>query len=187
MATRPAVHDDWTVDRWHALPNDGNRYELIDGVLYVTPSPAVPHQWALSLLFQILSTYARQVGLGVMWSPADIQYSERTVVQPDIFAFVHPPATPVRNWADVHPLVLVVEALSRSTRRRDRTIKRDLYQAQRIDEYWIVDTDARNIERWRPDAVDAEIAREWLIWHPVSAHDPLRIDVSDFFRRVLGG
>lgn len=182
MATRPAARDDWTIARLHDLPGDGNRYEIVDGVLYVTPSPGVAHQWALSLLFQMLSPYARSVGLDIMWSPADIQYSERTVVQPDIFAFVHRPGMSGRSWADVHPLVLVVEALSRSTRRRDRTIKRELYQSQRIDEYWIVDADRRTIERWRPDAADAEVAHDWLDWQPVAAHDPLRIDVGAYFR-----
>lgn len=177
--------DDWTVTRLHALPDDGNRYEIIDGVLYVTPSPGLLHQWALGVLYQTLLPYTGSVGIELLWSPADIQFSERTVVQPDLFAFERVPGKPVQDWRDVHPLVLVVEALSRSTRRRDRTTKRALYQAERIDEYWIVDTEARSIERWRPDASAAEMVSGWLDWQPKAAHDPLRIDVAAYFRRVL--
>lgn len=187
MATRPAARDNWTIDRLHALPDDGNRYEIIDGVLYVTPSPGPLHQFVLRDLYDLLRPYASRVGLEILWSPADIRYSERTLVQPDIFAFAHRPGMPVRQWADVHPLVLVVEVSSRSTRQRDRTIKRALYQSQRIDEYWIVDADTRSIERWRPDAVDAEVAHDWLDWQPVVAHAPLRLDVGAYFQRVIDG
>lgn len=183
----PSVsQSDWTVARLHALPDDGNRYEIIDGVLYVTPSPRFVHQAALFELALVLTPYARGCGLDVMCLAADIRYSDRTLVQPDLFVFPRIPGKPVREWADVQPLQLVVEALSPSTRHRDRTVKRDLYVAEGVPEYWIVDADARVVERSRPDSTVAEINSISLAWQPSAAHAPLHLDLIEYFRAVHG-
>lgn len=179
MATRSAARD-WTVARLHALPDDGNRYEIIDGVLYVTPAPAAPHQWVLGNLYGVLRPYAHAVGLSVLFAPADIEYSGRTLVQPDLFAFANPSGEAPRTWADVQPLVLALEALSPSTRRRDRTVKRDLYLREGVPEYWVVDPFARVIERYTRDGVERFDTR--MTWHPVAAHPPLNLDVAAVFR-----
>jgi Uma2 family endonuclease len=184
MAIPILSHDDWTVAQLHALPDDGNRYEIIDGVLYVTPSPAAPHQWVLMHLFNEIAPYARAIGVTVLWSPADIQYSERTVVQPDLFAFRNPTHTAPRTWADVQPLLLAVEAISPSSRRRDRGVKRRLFQAQRVPEYWVLDASRRTIERWRPDATAAEVLTTGLSWQPLPTHEPVLLDLVAFFTRV---
>ena len=187
MATRSAKHDDWTVAKLHALPDDGNRYEIIDGALYVTPSPGTPHQRAISRLIGHIWPYAMTVGLEPMTSPADIQYSERTVVQPDLFVFFNPEHARARDWLEITSgLMLAVEVLSRRTAHRDRTIKRRLYQTQRVTEYWIVDATARVIERWRPDSPEADVLRTTLDWHPVPAYAPLHIDLVECFRAICG-
>jgi Uma2 family endonuclease len=182
----PSVSDnDWTVEKLHALPDDGNRYEIIDGALFVTPAPRLIHQWALKVLYDLLSPYASAHALGVLNLDADIEYSPRTLVQPDLFVFPRVPGRPIREWAEVQPLQLVVEALSPSTRRRDRTVKRALYQAQGIPEYWIVDLDARAIERWRQDSSVADVCTATLVWQPLPAEAPLLIDVAAYFQQVL--
>ncbi len=186
MGMSSASQTDWTVDRLHDLPDDGNRYEIIDGVLYVTPSPRFLHQAALRDLSELLRPYAKARELDVMCLTADIRYSNRTLVQPDLFVYPRAPRKPIREWADVQPLQLVVEALSPSTRRRDRTVKRGLYQAQGVPEYWIVDIDARVIERWRPDSTVAEIFTTTVAWQPVAGHEPLHIDLTEYFRIVHG-
>jgi Uma2 family endonuclease len=84
------------------------------------------------------------------------------------------------------PLLLAVEVLSPSTGRADRQAKRRLYQRQRVPEYWIVDVDARLIERWRPADERPEILTERLAWHPDAAHPPLEIDVPAYFADVCG-
>lgn len=178
-------HDDWTVEKLHALPDDGNRYEIIDGVLYVTPAARYVHQAVLRQLSEVLRPYARSLSLDVMCLAADIQYSHRTLVQPDLFVYPVVPGKPIRGWADVQPLQLVVEVLSRSTQRRDRTVKRALYQAQTIPEYWIVDVETRSVERWRPDATEVELDTDVLCWHPQAMHEPLCIELAAFFRQVL--
>ena len=176
---------DWTVAKLHALPDDGNRYEIIDGVLYVTPAPRAVHQSAISWLIDPIWPYARAHGLVPMTSPADIRFSDRSVVQPDLFVFPKPAASRLQEWSDITSLVLAIEVLSPRTARRDRIVKRRLYQAQRIPDYWIVDPDARVIERWQPDSTRADVCATTLSWQPVADHTPLRIDVVEYFRRVL--
>ena len=79
-----------------------------------------------------------------------------------------------------------MEILSPSTSRADRQAKRRLYQRQRVPEYWIVDVDARLIERWRPEDERPEILTEQIVWQPDAAHAPLEIDVPAYFAEVCG-
>jgi Uma2 family endonuclease len=185
MAQRASSAHDWTVARLHALPEDGNRYEIIDGVLYVTPAPRYLHQWALGVLHELLIPYVRTIGLEVMHLDADIEYSPNTLVQPDLFVYPRTPGKRITEWADVQPLQLVVEALSPATRRRDRTVKRVLYQRQGVPEYWIIDLDARAIERWRPDSTEAESLVTTLAWQPQPEIAPFTLDIAAYFQRVL--
>jgi Uma2 family endonuclease len=185
MASRSAEFGEWTVAQLHALPDDGNKYEIIDGVLYVTPSPRFLHERAVAELAWILRPYATPLGFAIMPRDGDVKYSERTLVQPDAFVYISTAERKVRDWADVHPLQLVIEVLSRSTKRRDRTVKRDLYQGQRIPQYWIVDLDLRVIEVWTPDAVTAERHTEQLRWQPVATEPPLLIDLVAYFSDLL--
>ncbi len=185
MASRSIESHDWTVARLHALPDDGNKYEIIDGVLHVTPSARFLHHRAIYELALLLEPYLRTCGLAIMPRDGDVRYSERTVVQPDAFVYISHDERKVRDWADVHPLQVVVEVLSPSTKQRDRTVKRELYQRQRIPEYWIVDLELRAFERWTPDAVMAEQYTERMTWLPVAASTPLVIDVAAYFRVVL--
>ena len=178
---------DWTVGDVHALPDDGNRYEIIDGVLYVTPSPLLPHQRLLSRLHLRLMTYVDELGFEVLASPSDIVFSDDTLVQPDLFVFPKVDGRAAARFSDIECLTLVVEVLSKSTARRDRSIKRRLYQRQGIPEYWVVDTRAFVIERWRPDPVVAEVVTEQLVWQPVAERAPLVIDLSGLFRGIAGG
>ena len=187
MAMPSVSQRDWTVAKLHALPDDGNRYEIIDGVLYVTPSPRLPHQRAISDLIRLIWPYAHDAGLMPMTSPADIQFSERTVVQPDLFVFTETTNARAMFWTEVAPqLLLTIEVLSPSTARRDRTVKRRLYQTQRIPDYWIADTNTRAIERWQPDDERAVICTSTLTWQPVASHAPLHIDVAEYFRAIHG-
>jgi Uma2 family endonuclease len=177
----------WTADMVRALPDDGNRYEVVDGELLVTPAPADLHQRAVSLLLQILDPFARAQHLGeALPSPADIELDRHGLVQPDVFVrgLVH--GRPAGGWDSGAPLLLVVEALSPSTARADRTTKRRRFQRAGIPEYWIVDLDARVIERWRPDDQRPEILSDRITWHPEGATEPLAIDLQSLFARIHG-
>jgi Uma2 family endonuclease len=183
----PAQNTEWTAEMVRALPEDGNRYEVLDGALLVSPAPRHAHQRALRLLYDQLAPYVHEQHLGeVLWSPADIEFSKRDMVQPDLFVIPAPLAHQVKDWSDVTALLLVVEVLSPSTAFGDRNRKRPVYQKQRIPEYWIVDLDARLVERWKPDDAQPEVLLDSLIWNPRSEIAPLRIDLHSYFSHVTG-
>jgi len=176
----------WTADRVRALPDDGKRYELIDGELLVTPSPSPAHQRALSALLERLLPYLRSTATGqALTSPADLAFGEDEVLQPDLFVVPQAPGRILR-WSDVTSLLLVVEILSPRTARYDRLTKRRRYQRGGVPEYWIVDLDARVVERWRPDDERPEILSETLDWRPDPSRDPLTIDLGALFKEAWG-
>ena len=170
----------WTRQSVLDLPSDGNRYELIDGHLLVSPTPRPLHQLSITQLFRLLDAYVVTHGLGlVMPLAADLEVEQGQLNQPDLF--VLPPGPHFERWEDAPRPLLVVEVLSSSTARYDRGLKRRFYQRARIPEYWIVDLDGRVIERWRPGDERPEVASEWLQWQPESAIPPLELDLEDFF------
>ena len=161
----PAMRPVTTIEEMWALPEDGMRHELLDGVHVVTPSPAYRHQAILGVLFGLLleATRGRQ-DLRVFSSPADLRLGSRTVVQPDLFVFRADPAVPPRDWPDVGIPLVAIEILSPGTAPRDRGAKRRIYQQAGILEYWVVDPDARLIERWTPADLRPEIIDQLLEW-----------------------
>lgn len=182
-----AQETEWTADMARALPDDGKRYEVLDGELFVTPAPALRHQAAVGSIFVRVDAYVRAHALGLtLISPADIEFSPRRLVQPDVF--VAPPTEEgqPRTWRDISSLLLAVEVLSPSTARADRHRKRLIYQSQRVPEYWIVDLDAQIVERWRPDDARPEIIADALVWSPQANIEPLSIDLDTLFREILG-
>ena len=175
----------WTGERVRALPDDGLRYELVDGELLVTPSPGWAHQTAVATLFRRLDGYVGSNALGwVRFAPADLSLGEDEVLQPDLF--VIPAALNPRSWQEVRALLLVIEVLSPGTARYDRLVKRRRYQRAPVPEYWIVDLDARLVECWKPDDTRPEILTETLEWTPVPGLKPLEIELPGFFAEVWG-
>jgi Uma2 family endonuclease len=170
-----------------ALPDDGNRYEVVGGELLVTPAPAWRHQLAIGGLYRALDQYVRAHSLGaVIFAPADIEFDERNLVQPDLFVVPLVEGAKPSEWADVGRLLLAVEILSPSTARDDRFTKRRLYQARGVPQYWIVDLDARLIELWKPDQERPEILADRLVWQPDPGGPPLELDLPAYFTDVLG-
>lgn len=176
----------WTADQVRAHPDDGNRYEVVDGELLVTPAPSVAHQRAVRELLRPLDAYTTRHHIGeVVPSPADVGYGRGSMVQPDLFVVPRIDG-PAPEWDQLGPLLLVIEVLSPSTARRDRFTKRRLYQRQGIPEYWIVDLGARAIERWRPTDERPEVLDERITWQPSHTVEPLAIEFEPLFREVLG-
>jgi Uma2 family endonuclease len=173
----------YTVDDVLAFPDDGNRYELVDGELLVTPAPSLPHQVVLGDLQFALATYLKaRPGFMVLASPADISWDREKLVQPDLFVI---PATEVsRSWKTVRTLLLAVEVVSPSSARGDRLVKRRLYQRQRVATYWIVDPDARLVEVWHPDDDRPEIVTDTLRWRVAPDAAGLVIDLPELFQKL---
>jgi Uma2 family endonuclease len=170
------------------MPDDGRRYEIIDGELFVTPAPSGRHQDAVARLVVLLLPYVDSCGFNLRIAPTDVRFSTSTLVQPDLIVL---PAMPngrrAPEFTDVGRLVLAVEVLSPGTAWYDRGKKRALYQREAVAEYWIVDLDTRAVERWRPGADAAEQCDGLMLWQPSSEHAALEISWPDFFRVVCDG
>lgn len=134
VTTMP-VSGDWTVDDLDRLPDDGLRYELVDGVLLVSPSPRVRHQIALSRLAAQLSTAAPE-HLEVLVAPLDITFSRTRLLQPDVVVLHVDQLTGPK--VDGIPL-LAVEVLSPSTRATDTHPRAARARAGRCASYWLLD------------------------------------------------
>ena len=182
----PAQHTDWTAEMVRALPDDGNRYEVLDGELFVSPAPSLDHQRLVFHLARLLDDYVRAHKLGeVFIAPADVEFSPQRLLQPDVFVIPPTPGTRPRTFKEVRRLLLAAEVLSPATARAVRTKKRDILQDERVPEYWIVDGDGRVTERWTPDDKRPEILSDSIEWQPVPSVPALVIDLPRFFAEAL--
>lgn len=175
-----------TIEELLALPDDGLRHELLDGEHVVTPAPELPHQAVVGELYGLLSEGLRgNDELVPFVSPADVVLEPRTLVQPDLFVVRKRPGQRLRKWSEVGVPVLAIEILSPGTASRDRGKKRRIYQRAGVAEYWIVDLDARLVERWRPNDERPEIVSDVLRWEPAPGV-AVTVDLLALFTRVLG-
>lgn len=185
----PATHAEWTVDMLDALPDDGNRYEIIDGELFVTPSPMYPHQAALGALMPRLRAYLRPSSIArAVISPSDVRKPDRKKnrVQPDLFAIrLHDGRIPVFPF-DMMDVLLVVEVESPSNKAYDYQTKRELYLRNGVPEYWIVSPEARTFTRFRSLEDPAELLTTRIEWQPEGMSSPLVIDLPEFFEDAFG-
>jgi Uma2 family endonuclease len=175
----------WNRAMLEALPDDGQRHEIIDGVHYVTPSPAAVHQYIVSELLTALLPWCRAERVGwVFTAPSDIDLTTDTIVQPDITVLPRTGERPPRRWSDGGRPILAIEVISPSSASRDRILKRRRYQRARIAEYWIVDPEAQLVERWTPTDERPEIITDRLHWHPAGASSDLVIDLAPIFAAI---
>jgi Uma2 family endonuclease len=142
----------WTFAEYCALPDDGLRYEVLDGELVVVPSPNIRHQRLLLELAIRLRTWLDAHGKGeVLIAPLDVRLHERTVCQPDLLVIgTNDLARQPEGFVDGPPR-LVCEILSPSTRGRDLIRKRSLYARFGVPWYWVVDPDGRSFEELQLD------------------------------------
>jgi Uma2 family endonuclease len=180
-----AVIERWTAERVRALPDDGNRYEAIEAELYVTPAPRLIHQRIVTLMAVALAQYVEPYRLGVVvTAPADIEFADDTLVQPDISVLPLVEGRAPISWRDITSLLLVVEVLSPRTADYDRGVKRRLYLRQAVGEYWIVDPEGRFVERWTTQSAAPVRERETLEWRPSPQVPAMRLDVELLFARL---
>lgn len=174
----------YTADMVRALPDDGNRYEVVYGELLVTPSPRPWHEFVQGRLLVAIASYLRRFPVGeVLGSRADISWGEDSLVSPDVFV-VTPEQARTLDWSKMRDLLLVAEILSPSSAKHDRFIKRRRYQEAGIPLYWIVDADEYQVEIWTPEDYFPRIERERVTWHPSGAAEPFTIALADLFRPI---
>ncbi len=141
-----------TIEELDRLPNDGNRYELIDGELFVTAAPRIKHQRISIRLTDWLSPFARAHRLGeVFAAPTDVtpEAPRQTKVQPDILFVARDRAHIINQLGIYGPPDLVIEISSESSYRADVQEKFDLYRRCGVKEYWIVYPDDRRVLVYR--------------------------------------
>jgi Uma2 family endonuclease len=146
---RPGVK--LTYDDFLQFPEDGKRHELIDGEHYVTPTPIRKHQAIATNLSALIWGYLQKHPIGrVIGSPLDVIFSDFDVVEPDVLYISSQRMSEIETspWIKGAPN-LVVEIGSPSTRKRDETIKRRLYERFGVDEYWVIDPELDTIKVYR--------------------------------------
>jgi Uma2 family endonuclease len=172
----------YTADMVRALPDDGNRYEVVYGELLATPAPRPWHQILVHRLSLAIGNYLqREPGAVVLASPADISWGPDVLVQPDVFVV---PAEEARSlsWSRMRTLLLVAEVLSPSTARGDRFLKRLRYREAGVPLYWVVDGDEQSVEIWTPSDEFPILERERLVWHPPAAREVFELSLEELFR-----
>ena len=173
----------YTVDDLERFPSDGNRYELLDGVLLVTPAPREAHQVIAGeiqgRLFAALAPEGRARVLG----PGVITLSPATQLQPDILVY------PARfrlgvGWTGITEHWLAVEVLSRSSRAYDRLYKRDAYFALGVQQVWLVDVEDRSIDVCR-SRNEHEVVRDVVRWRVPTLDLVVPIVLADLFAGLV--
>ncbi|MES2176397.1 MAG: Uma2 family endonuclease [Gemmatimonadota bacterium] len=169
----------WTLAEVHSLPDDGNKYELVRGELFVTPPPTDPHETIVARLARVLDPYVEEHDLGLVYRPRAVMRFDGSEVEPDLMVR-QPQTAKTASW-DIAPVpILVVETFSPSTRRRDQREKRSLYLDAGVAEYWMVDPERRSITSVRAGRDDV-IATVRMQWRPLDSAAPLGFALTRVF------
>jgi Uma2 family endonuclease len=175
----------WTYEDYARLPDDGNRYEVIDGEVLVTPAPTTFHQHVLFTLAIALRQYAERHGLGVVLPGVDVLFVSGQFLRPDI-VFV---PEPVRDGIKLRGIEkapgLVVEILSPGSASIDRVKKPRRYGDFGVPEYWVVDPDERTVWVWRfVSSHEPERAIDRITWQPNPHVEAFVMDLEQLFRPI---
>ena len=170
----------FTVDQVRAFPPDGCRYELVNGVLLVTPAPANVHQVVLSRIGSAVTSYLGNDGVAVAVSPGEIELRPSVHLEPDLL--VYPSRFgPTVDWTEITDWWLAVEVSGRASRIYDRDFKRDAYLALGVLEVWLVDLVDQLVLVSRAGAPKDVPHRDELVWHPPEMPALLTIDLRTIF------
>ena len=168
-------HDhDWTVTDLDLLPDDGLRYELVDGVLLVSPAPSMAHQRCQRDLGLLLHPLL-QADQELFFAPLDFQPTDRRSLQPDVLIMSREDKG---DKAATLPLVLAVEVLSPSSRSIDMVLKRELYEQSGVLHYWVADPARRTVTIW--DLADGRYAEAQVVSdaEPVTIVAPVSVTLT---------
>ena len=172
MTVLPRGHA-WTVADLEDLPDDGLRYELVDGTLLVSAAPSKLHQRALGNLFLLLQP-ACPPHLEVFLAPTDYQPTSTRSFQPDLLVARRDDPG---NAAVTTPLLLAVEILSPSSRSVDNVLKRALYEQSGVGQYWVVDPDEPSITVWTLVDGSYDAGRVVRGTEPLAVREPFGVTV----------
>src|SRR5579883_562947 len=168
----------WTYRDYAAIPDDGKRYEVLKGVLYMSPAPTPDHQSISVRLVAFLFQFVEDVGIGrVFHAPTDVELAPDDIVQPDVFVLLNANVGQIGEKRVFGGPDLVVEVLSPSTMSDDLHGKRDAYERAQVPEYWIVNPGEKVVEMFTlengtyrslgafqgDDVLPTQIVPEWTV------------------------
>ena len=142
--TRPA--GTWKYEDLFELPDDGRRWEIIDGELYEMPAPRSAHAVAIFALIRLLLPVIDRLGGTILTAPLDVFFAGANPVEPDLVVFFPEGRARLVGRGVEGPPDLLIEVLSPSNRAHDLVRKRALYARGGVREYWIIDPDAASVE-----------------------------------------
>lgn len=177
----PLTVPTYTIEDLERFPDDGNRYELLDGVLLVTPAPLPPHQFVISRIQAALMGYVQAPGRAYVVGPGAVEIAPKTHLEPDIL--VVPSDQPLnRKWSAIRDWWLAVEVFSESSVVYDRDFKRNAYLAMGVAEVWLVDWWEGVVYVSRPGGPTDVPHIASLIWHPPAMEHPLELELAGVFK-----
>jgi Uma2 family endonuclease len=172
----------FTVAELDEFPDDGNRYEILDGVLFVTPAPQPAHEALVQRLMLVLGRHLEPWPDLWLAPRSEVVLAPSNKLEPDLQ--VYQSEFLPRTWAQVRDRWLAIEIASRSTRMYDRQYKRDGYLQLGVREVWLVDRFDRTVRvATREEPMERAYQTE-LEWNPPSPVPPLRIALDELFRHL---
>ena len=181
LMAMPVMVPRYTIEDLDSFPDDGNRYELLDGVLLVTPAPMPPHELVLLRIRNELIHYLGE--RAHVFTHGAVQVRPRNHLEPDLL--VLPATVPVaKRWGDIHGFWLAVEVSGRGSRVYDRDFKQSAYRALGVAEAGRVDLGDHRIEVSRPDEQGILAFPDWLAWRAPGFSAALSLDVRAVFEGI---
>ena len=173
-----------------SFPDDGCRYELVDGLLLVTPGPASSHEIVRARLIQRLNVYLQGSPL-LLYAQGTVEREPATHLEPDILVAPDPTRSlqigPETKWTELEPGWLAVEISGRGSRVYDRDFKVSAYLALGVHQVWRIDLEDRCAYVSRPDGTLEIRETSQLTWHPPGMAEPLRIPIEALFAGTHSG
>ena len=148
-SVRGPVQGSWTYADWEQLPDDGSRYEIIEGVLYVTTAPSNFHQWVISRLYRLIALPTEDQGLGFAYfAPIGVIMPGCEPVQPDFMIVLKQNAGIIHDRRIRGIPNLVVEVISPGSAAYDEGVKLEAYANAGVPEYAVIDPAARKLRHY---------------------------------------
>jgi Uma2 family endonuclease len=178
----PLTVPQYTVADLDLLPDDGNRYEVLAGMLLGTPSPGSAHQGVATRLSALFASHllARRLGL---FSPGVVTLPPLTQLEPDLLV-VPPRFAPGTPWVEISEHWLAVEVVSRSSRVYDREFKRNAYLALGVREVWLVDIRDRSVEVCVRSGA-GRVVRDALTWSAPDGELSVHVALAELFADIV--
>jgi Uma2 family endonuclease len=182
--TTPASPYTWTYSEYARFPDDGNRYEVIDGEVLVTPAPTPHHQHVVGTLLMMLRPYVERFGLGVVLADVDVLFATGQFLRPDLVFVPTGRRGGISDRGIEVPPGLIAEVESPTSHTVDRVKKPRHYGDFGVPEYWVLDPleGCAWIWRFAAGATEPQRVVGRFEWRPESAPEALRLDTAELLR-----